>query len=69
VNRNSFKLDGYVGFGLQVRFQNITVNSYGYNYESDMYMLNDNDNATRLVPMLNAGMRIGLKMGERKPAE
>lgn len=62
MNKNNFKLDGYVGFGLQTRFRNITVNSYGYNYDSNMYALNDHDVAIRVVPMLNAGLRIGFHM-------
>lgn len=69
LNSNSFKFDGFVGFGLQVRFRNLTLNSYGFNFDSGMYELNDIENGTRLVPMLNAGVRIGLKMLDAKPAD
>lgn len=61
VNKNSFRLDGFAGFGLQVRFRQRTINSYGYNYNSSEFMLDEEQKLTRLVPMLNAGLRIGIK--------
>ncbi|MBC8047583.1 MAG: hypothetical protein H7Y00_12360 [Fimbriimonadaceae bacterium] len=64
VKSNNFKLDCYLGFGIQMRFSDITVNSYGYDFDSDMYVLNDHNNATRLVPMLNAGVHIGVFTGK-----
>jgi hypothetical protein len=67
ADNNNFHLDGYVGFGLQMRFRNIHINSYGFNFNSDEFLLNDTQHATRLVPMLNAGIRIGLKVLEVKP--
>jgi hypothetical protein len=66
VNTNTFRLNGFVGFGLQARFRNRHINSYGYNFQSDMYVLNDNQQLIMLVPMLNAGIQIGIKTGGKK---
>jgi len=69
VNGQTFQLDGFVGFGLQMRFSNILVNSYGENYQSDQFVLNERDRSEHLVPLFNAGFKIGLKMLEATPPE
>ncbi|MBC8172354.1 MAG: hypothetical protein H7X71_00490 [Chitinophagales bacterium] len=61
INGEHFQLDAFGGFGLQFQFREITINSYGYDFQSDQILLNDRHHATRYLPMLNAGLRIGFK--------
>ena len=63
--RDMIKLDGFLGFGLQFRFRDILVNSYGYDFQSDMFPLDDEEHSFGVVPLLNVGVRIGLKTGNK----
>jgi hypothetical protein len=67
VNGETFHLDGFLGFGLQFRFSNILYNSYGYNNNSDQYYLGDYERSMQLVPLLHAGVKVGLWMLPAKP--
>ncbi len=59
--REVFEINGFVGFGIQVRFKNTTVNSYGYNFHSDMFSLGTQTESIQTVPLFHAGIKIGLK--------
>lgn len=59
--REVFEINGFVGFGIQVRFKNTTVNSYGYNYHSDMFLVNDITESMQTTPLFHAGIKVGLK--------
>lgn len=64
INANTFYLDGFIGFGLQIRFSNILYNSYGYNNNSDQFYLGDYEKSNQLVPLFQGGVRVGLKFLE-----
>ncbi|HMZ90410.1 MAG TPA: hypothetical protein PLL28_10100 [Chitinophagales bacterium] len=61
VPRNTFEMNGFVGFGIQTRFKNTIVNSYGTNYQSNVFILNDVSSSIQFVPLFHAGIKIGLK--------
>jgi len=61
IPRDIFELNGFLGFGLQVRFKNTLVNSYGYNYHSDQFNLFDRTTSTQVVPLFHLGLKIGFK--------
>lgn len=61
IPRNTFEMNGFVGFGIQLRFKDAIVNSYGYDYHSDQFILNDVARSTQFVPLFHAGIKIGLK--------
>ena len=61
IPRNIFETNVFIGFGLQIRFKNTLVNSYGYDYQSDQYIVDDKSNSTQLVPLFHTGIKIGLK--------
>ena len=44
-----------------MRFKNTTVNSYGYNYHSDMFLVNDITESMQTTPLFHAGIKVGLK--------
>lgn len=61
IPREVFEMNGFVGFGLQMRFKETTVNSYGYNFDSQQFDKNETTDALQFVPMFHAGVKIGLK--------
>ncbi len=61
VPREVFEINGFVGFGIQLRFKNTLVNSYGYDYQSDQFPLDDNSTSTQIVPLFHAGLKVGFK--------
>lgn len=61
IPREVFEINAFVGFGIQMRFKNTTVNSYGYNYHSDMFVVNDNSESMQTTPLFHAGIKIGFK--------
>lgn len=61
VPRQVFEMNGFVGFGLQMRFKETTVNSYGYDFNSHQFPKEDTTNALQFVPLFHAGIKIGLK--------
>ena len=61
IPREVFEINAFVGFGIQMRFKNTTVNSYGYNYHSDMFLVNDITESMQTTPLFHAGIKVGLK--------
>ena len=61
IPREVFEINAFVGFGIQMRFKNTTVNSYGYNYHSDMFVVNDITESMQTTPLFHAGIKVGLK--------
>jgi hypothetical protein len=59
--RAVFEINGFVGFGIQMRFKNTWVNSYGYNYISNEFIVNDQTKSMQTVPLFHVGVKIGLK--------
>ncbi len=69
INGETFHLDGFLGFGLQIRFSNILYNSYGYNNHSDQFYMGDYEKSNIIVPLFQAGLKIGIRMLEtREPS-
>ncbi len=66
IPRSNFEMNGFLGFGMQLRFKNTLVNSYGYYYNSDLFVVNDQIRSTQVVPLFHAGIKIGLKTLEKK---
>lgn len=69
VNGSTFHMDGFVGFGLQMRYSNILYNSYGYYNNSDQYYLGDYEKSKHLVPLFQAGIKLGIQMFEGNVGE
>ncbi len=69
IPRDVFELNGFIGFGLQVRMKTTYVNSYGYFYQSDQFPVGDITRSTQLVPLFHAGIKIGYKTLENIPAD
>ena len=67
IPRDIFEINGFLGFGLQVRFKDTLVNSYGYNYHSDQFNLYDRTTSTQVVPLFHLGLKIGFKVVENAP--
>lgn len=61
IPREVFEVNGFVGFGLQLRFKETTVNSYGYNFDSHQFNKNETTSAAQFAPLLHAGVKIGFK--------
>ncbi|MFI5172383.1 MAG: hypothetical protein ACHQFW_08330, partial [Chitinophagales bacterium] len=61
IPRDIFEVNGFVGFGIQLRFKSTLVNSYGYNYQSDQFPLDDESTSTQIVPLFHTGIKIGFK--------
>ena len=61
VPRAIFEINGFVGFGLQMRFKETTVNSYGYDYDSHQFPKNETTQAVQFLPLFHTGIKIGLK--------
>ncbi len=61
IPRDIFEVNAFVGFGMQLRFKDTFVNSYGYNYHSDQFNLYTRTSSTQAVPLLHLGIKVGLK--------
>lgn len=61
VPRAVFEVNTFVGFGLQMRFIEKTVNSQGYNYNSHEYDVNEVTNSLQFAPLFHAGIKVGIK--------
>lgn len=65
-SRPNMEINGFIGFGIQARFKNTMVNSYGYNYVSDQFTVNDQVRSTQLAPLFHVGIKVGLQTLELK---
>lgn len=61
IPRAIFQMNGFVGFGIQMRFKNTVVNSYGYDYVSDQFIVNDQSRSTQFVPLFHIGLKVGFQ--------
>lgn len=66
INTHIFKVNAFIGFGLQGRFRTITTNSYGYNFNSSMYPLAEKDHVFQVAPLVHIGLKAGFSLHENQ---
>ncbi|MEZ5013681.1 MAG: hypothetical protein R2794_05265 [Chitinophagales bacterium] len=58
---NITNMSAFIGFGLQLRMKETFVNSYGYDYNSHQFIIDDRSTSAKLIPLFHIGLKTGLK--------